>query len=119
MNKISFEQTVENSLNSGQIGTPVAIRFNLQLTNEDQKLESSQDWCEKFAKSVFQSDIKSKTCRKHVDGEQLSSITKFENGAVLSTTIGFTRSAKPQLQFLLIGQDGIIQSDGLKSFPSL
>jgi hypothetical protein len=114
MNTKAFEQTVENSLKSGQIGTPVAIRFNLQLTNEDQKLELSQVWCENFAKSIFQSDVKSKTCRNHVDGKQVSSITKFDNGTILSTTVGFTESSKPQLQFLLIGQDGIIQSDGLE-----
>ena len=115
MNQKALEETVLESLNTGKIGTPVAMRIFLQITDQDLFPDKARDWCESLAEKVFQSKIKSRKERSHKTEKQASTITLFENGTVLSSTVGCIPSSGSQLQFLLIGQEGIIQSEGIEN----
>lgn len=114
MDLLTLEQTVEQALKTGKIGTPVAMRLNLQVTENSKSLKSLKQWSERFATAIFQSEIKSVSTNRHWDASQSSSIVLFENGATLSTTIGQQSSDNSVIQFLLIGNQGVIKSEGLE-----
>ncbi len=115
MYKTDFEKTVKEAIKADKIGLPVALRLNLQLVDSSENLESVQQWCYQLAETLFQSKVKSNSSNEKKTVQQFSSIATFQNGATLSCTIGFLNSGISQLQFLLIGQKGIIQSEGLEN----
>lgn len=108
----SLQQSIEQTVRTGQLGTIVSLRIFMSVTDDaDSQLAGWLSW----ATTLFGSDAAKLFASRDVTGRQTSVLCSLASGATISMTAVLTPpddAREPTLQLLLIGQHGIARLQG-------
>ena len=109
-----LSSAIETSLQTGNIGTPVALRMQVRLSNES-AAPALLDESLAVARNVFGADPSSVTANGNPPGH-FSSLFTYDTGQTTFITLDAESSYEPALHLLLIGNRGVIRLEGAECF---
>ncbi len=111
-----IRHTLLEAVKTGKVGTPVALRLHLQLTNADASLLSTAATLIGLCEPLFKVEPSQLFARSNAGGRQLSLLCETESGRTCSITIGSGSAKAASLNLLLVGNHGVIRLEGSELF---
>jgi len=109
-----LHRTCREALESGKIGSPVALCLHVQLADVGADLQTCVGALIEFAAKLFESDAARLMARG--DLRQCSLLVSFGGGETLQVNAGCGSASATRLQMLLIGNGGTLQLEGGECF---
>lgn len=111
-----IHQTLLEAVNTGKVGTPVALRLHLQLVSTDVDPYLLVAELLQLCEPLFGEEPVRVMARNNNDGRQLNLLFETAAGRTISITIGGGSTTQAFLSLLLIGNHGVIRLEGADSF---
>lgn len=111
MNFDEVKGTVLKAVDSGEVGTPVALRLHLQQPPSKSALAARVEALLQLAGDVFGVTPSKLTARGNAGGKQLSILFEYASGQTLFVTVG-SAAQQATLHLLLVGNHGLIRLEG-------
>ena len=113
-----LHRTCREALESGKIGTPVAICLHAQLSDANADLERWVSALIEFASSLFGSAASRLMVRCDAAESQWHLLASFSGGETLQLNAGRGSARESCLQLLLIGHRGSLRLEGGECFDA-
>ncbi len=111
-----LNQTLTEARAGGKIGVPVSLRLHLQLSNPQADLMAALLAVIQMARPLFGAEPSKLMARGDSTGPQLNVLATFTGGQTLLLTLGRGAVERATLDLLLVGNHGLIRSEGAELF---
>ena len=112
-------ETVVDALQTGQIGTPVAVRVVSYLTADHGPLERTAARTVAAASAWLKSRPDQLTAFGSVEAGQISTLTRFAGGQTALVSVGIRGVGQPVLEIVVTGSRGILSWEGQSGSVSM
>ena len=108
----TLEETLEEAVATGKLGSVVSVRALLHLPGEEPDLETAASALLSLSGRLVGSDPGSLVVRGHGSGRQLNLLLRLDPGPIVSLSL--TRGSVDQLELALVvvGNHGVIRLEG-------
>ena len=108
----TLEETLEEAVATGKLGSVVSVRALLHLPGEEPDLETAAAVLLSLSGRLVGSDPGSLVVRGHGSGRQLNLLLRLDAGPIVSLSL--TRGSVDQLELALVvvGNHGVIRLEG-------
>ena len=111
-----IRETLLEAVSTKKIGSPVSLRFNLQLTQTNEKLSAIAATIVSMCQPLFELPPSRIFARATNNDRQLSLIGETESGRTCSITVGVGSAKSASLHLLLVGNHGVVRLEGAEMF---
>lgn len=108
-----LKQCLRQTVSGGQVGTPVALRLNLQLSEGTTDILARMAAVVVAANEIFAGVPKRLMVQGGI-GCQMTVLASYETGETLFVTVGAGVARQSSVRLLLIGNHGVANLDGLE-----
>ncbi len=117
MNCAELKQALSDAMNTGKLGTPVAVRVHVQLASPTFAAPSCGltgviDGVLQMLSPVFCEPLSSLRVRRHNEVEQWTVLLQSSTGKTVCITVGCGCRASDSLELLVVGNHGIARLHG-------
>lgn len=104
--------TLEETLATGKIGTPVSVRLHLQFSDAQADLPRACAAAVQLTSAVFKDSPATLAARRDAQDRQWNVLLKHAGGQTALVTLGRGSAERARCHLLLVGNHGIVRLEG-------